>query len=205
VDKSEFAEKTVSLGSGGLQGRALVRDRLIRHLTALPRPRRVSAAQHEKDLEALAGQLAHMSRAALDGVCEYALRVSGGKACPATSLVRAWALALEPPPPRVSDYAHSILRSVMGAAAMEGGYAVELLRHARRAGPPPGAYLLANLREEAEHNRRRRADIQQAQAMGRASPDQLRWLQAWWDDAALCEALRRDAEERAEGTEGEDA
>lgn len=173
-----------------LTGRALVRDRLVRHLAALPRPKRASAAAHAADLEALVIKLAHLTGPALDGVLEWALVYSGGRACPDVSLIRAQAYAVAPPPPISSDYAHSVLRSVMGRAAMEAGYAVELLRHARRFGPPPQKYIMHQLKDEADMNRRKREDIVARNNSGRAGADELRWLDAWWADHALCAALQ---------------
>jgi len=176
-------------------GRALVRERLIAPLMALPRPRKTSAERHQKDMDTLAEKLAYLGAQQLDGLAELALRTSRGKCCPEAGLIRAWAYAMEPPPPRSSDYAMSLMRSVMGRAAMDGGYAVELLRHARRAGPPPQAYLLHKIREEADLNRRRRAGIREAEAAGRAAPDDLRWLKAWWDDHGLCQSLLKLGDE----------
>lgn len=147
------------------RGTALVREKLIGPLMSLPRPKRVSAADHEAALAKLAQQLAYLSPRALDGLCELALVTSaGGKACPAVDLIRSWAYQIERPPITSSDYALSLMASAMGREAMETGYAVELLRHARRFGPPPGKYVISDLRDQARVNLRRRTDMVAVQA-----------------------------------------
>ena len=189
MDNVQGAENTEQAAASRTQsGRARVRARLLAPLDGLPRPKGASAADHAKDIEHLVGKLAYMSEDALDGLAELILRQPGHR-WPALGLVRSWAYAIEAPPPGVSDYATSIIRSVMGRTAWDGGYAVELLRHARKAGPPPGAYFIDKLRDEAHWNRRRLADLRAQREVGRCSEAELRWLAAWHEDEALCRMI----------------
>ena len=202
MDKSQEAGED----KAKLSGRALVRERLLAPLEGLPRRRGVSAEAHAGDMEKLVDKLSYMTPGALDGLAELVLRISEGKQWPQVGLIRAFAMTLETPPPRSSDYAQSLLRSAMGGAAMDGGYAVELLRHARRFGPPPQAYVLGRLKDEARDNRRKREGIRQVQEAGRVSPADQAWLEAWWADFALCQALQGAPElGEAEAGQGEAA
>lgn len=186
-------------------GTARARRILIDPLSHLARPRRVAEAQHRDNLDRLAKKLSYMTEAGLRGLAELCLGFAGtaGKqarvtpTCPNDGLILAWAYGLEAPPVQTSDYPASVLRSAMGRRAHDGGAGVELLRMARRFGPPPTSYSMVALREEAESNRRRRTALREAVASGAAlTPDQDRWLKAWHDDALLVEQLVAEGDER---------
>lgn len=194
---------------------ARVRRILIQPLAQLARPRGVSAGQHADNLDRLARKLRHMDEAGLRGLLELCLghqgRIAVAKGgavpvCPLDGVILAWAYALQAPPVNVSDYPASVLRSAMGRRAADMGFGVELLRMARRHGPPPGAYSLTQLREEAEDNRRRRAVLrEEADAGNRLPPNRAAWLQAWHDDALIVERLIAEGDERREAKSGEAA
>ena len=188
-------------------GTARARRILIEPLAGLPRPRRVSEAQHRDNLDRLARKLSYMTEAGLRGLVELCLGfagTAGAKArvtptCPNEGLILAWGYGLEPPPVQRSDYPASVLRSAMGRRAHDAGMGVELLRMARRFGPPPTSYSMVQLRDEAEANRRRRAALREALANGAPlTPDQDRWLKAWHDDALIVEQLVAEGDERRE-------
>ena len=189
-------------------GTAVVRRVLIDPLSGLARPRGVTEANHREALARLARKLAYMDAAQLAGLAELCLghagRVALGKhsppACPPDAMILAWGYGLQPPPIAQSDYPASVLRSVMGRRAHDGGFGVELLRHARRFGPPPAAYSITRLRDEADANRRRRSALRVEIAAGNSlSPDQTRWMDAYYTDAETVARLiaegdgRRDA------------
>lgn len=186
-------------------GAARVRRVLIGPLSGLQRPRGVTEAEWRAGFDKVVGKLSYMSEAGLAGLVDLVLGQSGVFArakvvrpvCPHPSEVIAWAVALELPPVEQSDYAASVVRSVMGRRAYDGGYGVELLRHARKFGPPPGSYSVTRLQDEARQNARRRADLR-AQAEGGRSLDPVhaRWLEAWHADAALVERLIAEGDER---------
>lgn len=193
------------LGNSSESGTARARRLLVNALAGLARPRGVAAATHDAELDRLARKLSYMDEAALSGLCELALAHAGtvglrGKAlpvCPPLAMVQAWAYALQAPPVNVSDYPASVLRSAMGRRAFDAGYGVELLRMARKFGPPPGAYSLVALRDQAEANHRRRAALRVEIEAGRGiSPDAARWLDAWHADAATVEGLIAEGDDR---------
>lgn len=184
-------------------GTARARRILIAPLSGLARGKRVSEAQHRDTLDRLARKLSYMDAAGLNGLVELALANAGQVArgrqpvCPEAGVLLAWAYALQAPPVRQSDYAASVMRSAMGRRAHDNGYGVELLRHARRHGPPPGAYSVFRLQDEARENLRRRAALRiEIEAGNSLSGDHARWLQAWHDDAALVEALIAEGDDR---------
>lgn len=189
-------------------GTARVRRVLIEPLSGLARPRGVTEVKHFEALTRLTRKLSYMDEAGLKGLTELVLGHAGlvaiGKrgspTCPPDAMILAWGYALQPPPIRQSDYPASVLRSVMGQRAHDGGYGVELLRHARRFGPPPAAYLVTKLREEADSNRRRRSALRAEIGAGNSlSPDQSRWMDAYYADAETVARLIAEGDERREG------
>lgn len=192
-------------------GTARARRILIEPLSGLPRPRRVSEAQHRDKLDRLARKLCYMTEAGLRGLVELCLGFAGTAgvrakttpACPNDALILSWGYALESPPVQRSDYPASVLRSAMGRRCHDSGMGVELLRMARRFGPPPQSYSLIALRDEATENQRRRKALREALAAGSpVSPAQEQWLKAWHDDALLVEQLVAEGDERREAKSG---
>lgn len=182
-------------------GRARVRAVLIEPLREL----RTSSGQ-TAEWERLADKLAYMTEAALIGLRELVIRtaynnrppVPGAKPprCPAPALITGWAFALQEPPATGSDYVASILRSVMGCEARNGGWHVELMRHARRVGPPPQSYLRSRLMAEADDNRARLVRIRERMQAGTGGRDDIAWLAAWHDDLRVADALVDQGEAR---------
>lgn len=181
-------------------GRARVREMLITPLAALRRPNGVTVSAYD----ALADQLAYMNADALRGLVEFILltvaipgppRTAIAPRCPAPDLIKVWAYGLQPPPPKESDYLNSIMRSALGHDARNGGWHVELYRHARRVGPPP-VYAKFKLLEAADENRRTLARVRERIAAGVPMVDDRRWLDAWQADAQLADALIDEGEAR---------
>lgn len=191
-------------------GTARARRILIAPLACLARPAKVAEAQHRDNLDRLARKLSYMDAPGLAALAEIALAQAGqcakGRAlpvCPLDGVVLAWAYALQPPPVQQSDYAASVMRSVMGRQAYDRGYGVELLRHARRHGPPPGAYSVVKLKDEARENGRRRAALRvEIEAGNSLPPERARWLDAWHADALMVAQLIAEGDERREARAG---
>jgi hypothetical protein len=197
----ERADQGAALAEPILSGRAAVRECLLDPLAGLPRKRGVAASDHARDLAKLADALSYMTPANLRGLCELVLRHSSGKAGPCwpdVALVRTWAMALQQPPPRQSDYAQSLIRSAMGRQARDEGWLVELFQIAKRIGPPPGRYLLHKLRDEAGANTRRRLLVRERIERGAASPEDQAWIAQWWADLTECEAIQSAQMDEAE-------
>jgi hypothetical protein len=195
-------------------GTARARRVLIDPLSGLARPRGVAEAAHREALAWLSRKLSYMDAATLAGLCELVLghagKVAVGKhsppACPPDAMILAWGYALQPPPIQQSDYPASVLRSVMGRRAHDAGFGVELLRHARRFGPPPAAYSMVQLRDEADGNRRRRSALRVEIAAGNSlSPDQTRWMDAYYADAEIVARLIAEGDARREASAGAEA
>jgi hypothetical protein len=182
-------------------GRARVREHLIAPLAGLARHRGQSVEAHDKEMAKLAERLAYMRETALKGLAELVLRQAGvGKAArptwPEIGVIIAWGYALQVPPPRDSDYVRSLMRSAMGARARDEGWMVELFRAARRFGPPPGAYVIGKLKDEARENVGILDRIRERSAAGMQTADDIRWLAAWHDDLREAEALVTDGDAR---------
>jgi hypothetical protein len=202
-------DDTTDVAKDGVQqaetGAARVRRVLIAPLLDLARPRGVADAQHRDNLDRLARKLSYMDEGPLAGLLGLCLGHSGlvavsgstRPACPKDSMILAWAYALQPPPLTVSDYPASVVRSAMGRRAHDGGYGVELLRHARRFGPPPQSYLVTKLQDEARENARRRAALRtEIEAGNRLDGGQARWMDAWHADAETVARLIAEGDER---------
>lgn len=179
------------------EGRALVRHYLIAALEGLG-PRRGQAVEAMRaEQAAVAERLCYMAPENLRALAECALRMAGvlkagpkqAPAWPEPAQIYAWAFVLQFPPPRSSDYVPSLMRSRMGDEAMDGGWHVQLYRHARRGPPPPNDYIKSKLREEADDNRRLLTRVVERVAAGMETPDDRRWLAAWHRDKAEAEAL----------------
>lgn len=182
-------------------GRARVRDLLLVPLAGLKRPAKARA----EDYDRLADQLAYMREDAVRGLCEFVLRIAGGSPvpvampkCPEPGTIRAWAYAIQQPPPRDSDYVSSVMRSAMGREARDGGWHVALFRYLRRFGPPlaMSEYQKGKLRDEAAEGQRQLERVRERVAAGLAGADDRRWLAAWHEDSRTADALVDEGDAR---------
>ncbi|WP_276946610.1 hypothetical protein [Haematobacter massiliensis] len=173
--------------------KATVRDVFIQPLIDRGMHRgRMKASDFAGMLERLAAKLAYMAPDNLAGLRDLVNRMAEGKdgaAWPAEASVLKWAWTLQPPPPRESDYALSLIRSAMGRRAWDEGWAVELFQTARRLGPPPNRYAESQLRADADENCRRRIRVREWIEAGRATPDERAWLSRWHADRAEIAAI----------------
>lgn len=204
-DQADGSAPDAGEAGTGESGAARVRRILIEPLSGLARPRRVSEAQHRENLDRLARKLDYMDEGQLRGLVEECLGFAGKAGlkarvvpqCPPDGLILSWAYALQPPPVRRSDYFASVLRSVMGRRCYDSGMGVELLRMCRRFGPPPQAYSMVQMRDEAAENRRRRDALRRAVEAGQVlTPDQDSWLKGWHEDAQVVAELVAQGDDR---------
>lgn len=186
-------------------GRALVKAVLIEPLVqdGMKRPKGTNADDYEKWLGKLAERLAYLPRDQLVGMRDLIVRhaVVGktGATWPDFVMIQKWAYAIQPPPPREHTYAMSLIQSAMGRQALDEGWVVELFHCALKFGPPPGRYVISQLRSEAEDNRRRRERVREWNAVNRANPADAAWLDAWHRDHQLCTALIASKTDDSEG------
>jgi hypothetical protein len=211
--KMEDDDQTAAPESGaGAEGQtegatARVRRILIEPLSGLARPKGLQAGQHADNLDRLARKLRHMDEAGLRALLDLCLGQSGlvavprraAPVCPRDAVILAWAYALQAPPTGQSDYPASVMRSQMGRRAHDLGYGVELYRMACRLGPPPGAYSITQLKDEATENVRRRKVCREAVEAGeRLDPKRQAWLDQYHRDALTVEQLIAEGDERRE-------
>ncbi len=180
-------------GDGVARSEARVRDLLLAPLAGLARAKGETVAEHEAAQARLKRRLSYMSETMLRGLAELVLRQ--GRGCwPKEAVILSWAYGLQPPPPARSDFVASILRSAMGAAARDGGYVVELMREARRLGPPPGKWMLSKIREDAAANAVILRELRRQAAAGEVlrQSDQL-WLDRYHADQETAVTIMDDA------------
>lgn len=176
---------------------ARVEAQLLEPLTGLKRARGVGGEAHDRMIGRLRSFLAYMSDENLRGMHDLILRHAVKAAWPEEGLIKFWAFTLQLPPPRDSSYACSLIRSAMGRRAMSEGWAVELFQIAKRIGPPPGKYIIRQLKDEAESNRRRRVIIEERNRAGMSSKEEQDWLAAWLADLTEIEAIQSAPEDEA--------
>ncbi|MGV6840579.1 MAG: hypothetical protein ACWA40_10340 [Planktomarina sp.] len=188
-------------GQDTRQARQSVRDHFVDPLIqmGLVKKRSMKADDHQAMIARLVAKLDYMSEGNLRGLQQYVIRLAGGKernCWPAeVSILRA-AYNLQPPPPRQSNYAQSLIASAMGRKAADEGWLVELFQIAKAMGPPPGKYVIATLKEKADENRRQRARIREWIETGRANAAERAWLDRYHQDLAECEAIIKAGSER---------
>lgn len=179
------------------EGEKRVDALLVEPLAGLARKRGMSAETHEKMLGRLKSFLSYMSDENLRGMHDLILRHAVKAVWPDEGLIKHWAFTLQLPPPRDSSYAISLIRSAMGRQAMSEGWAVELFQIAKRIGPPPGKYIIRELKESADKHRRRRGVIEEHIRAGSATKEEQDWLAAWLADLTEIEAIQSAHEDGA--------
>lgn len=187
------------MADDALKGVARVDALLLEPLAGLKRPRGLAAADHDKAIARLRGFLVYMSDLNLAGLRDVIARHAAKGNWPGEGLVRAWAFALQVPPPKECDYATSLMRSEMGLRAQAEGWAVELFQIAKRIGPPPNRYIIRELKADAETNVRKVARIAAWVADGTADPASRDWLRTYEaDQAEIAEILAAKDESETE-------
>lgn len=178
-------------------GKERVRRCLIDPLQARGMVRRagVTLADHAEWLDSLAARLAYMTEGNLAVLAEAVQRHAGGKArnrWPRDVTICNFAADIQRPPATVSRLVRSMLASVMGQAALAGGYHLELMEWLRDQGRKPGAFDLSRMKQDAEENRRKAKVIRHRCARGLADVAEQGWL-VWYDgQSARAEQLIRD-------------
>lgn len=173
-------------------GKERVRVHLIEPLVreGMRRKRGVTVDDHRAFLDRLAALLSYMRADALDMLARRVRMMGGGKKkdiWPSEISIKNWARSLQEPPPSDSRFIRSYMQSAAGQAALAGGYAVELYGYMKRQGVKPTAFALAQLRDRARENACQVQMIRGLAEKGRASNDQLRWVEGY--EAATARAM----------------
>lgn len=183
--------------------RARVRRVLIDRVegAGLVRARGVTAEAHRASMVKLAERLAYMSRENLETLAEVVIDNAGGRAgneWPSEQLVRQWAQAMQPAPPKHHPIVTSWLASVKGPEAEAGGYLVELYRFLLRRPVPPGPYDLRLIGEQASENNRRCVLIRDRLARDCATAEDRGWLAAYERDQRDARRVMEEGRARRE-------
>lgn len=164
-----YAEKRVGAmdDKGQAAGEKRVREHLIEPLLALglARPTTLTNAAFETMLRTLAQTLAHMSAEELADLKAWVQDNPGGPQrdrFPIAVHILDGARAIRPPEQGgASPFLRRVMASSVGEAALAGGYAPELLEHARaNRGKWPGPFTVTQLQAKAREAFRRFEDLQ---------------------------------------------
>lgn len=184
------------------EGRERVRQSLIEPLCqkGMVRKRGQKVEDHQKMLDSLEARLAYMAADRLAALAEVVERYAEGpkkNIWPAEVSITNWARRLQEPPASESRLVRSYLQSGAGDAALSGGYVVELFFYLKKYGAPPNDYSMKEIRERADGNRRKRAQVERDREDGRADPRDLSWLQGYMDTRRRCLDIIKAKQERA--------
>lgn len=176
-------------------GKERVQVHLVGPLEAkgMVRKRGCSVEEHERFVATICARLAYMTERNLMALADVVERYAGGKqrdVWPSEVSICNWACRLQVPPASQSRFVRTYLQSAAGDAAAAGGYLVELLAHLKKMGTPPNDYVLAQMRADADANRRRLDNIPRDHAQGRASPSDLAWMRDYMAARQLCLDIR---------------
>jgi hypothetical protein len=196
-----------------LTGKAKVRALLIAPLEAAglqrPKGKGHDVATHDAMLDRLQDRLAYLDPALLAVLVDVVIGLADGPArniWPAFATILNNAHRLQRPPDTDLPIVTSWLVSVEGPRAEAGGYLVELHSFLRKHGRPPSAFDMAEIRERAAENVRRRVRVAEwidaGLTAGRA--EDVDWLRAYDERLAYCRDLvRQGVAKRAAMQRGE--
>ena len=184
-------------------GERRVRARLIDPLErlGLAKPSTLTRAQFAAMCDELCQRLAYLDDTDLDALAEAVAAHPGGKdrdRFPIGVRILAMAAEIRRPQSDGSPLMRKVFASPLGAEALAGGFAPELLEHLRRFREwPKGAWTMARIREAADDPRRMLEDIELRMARGEVPTP----AEAAFRDKRLA-AIRRCEEIRALGQNG---
>ena len=180
-------------------GEKRVRDVLIGGLyrRGLMRPAGQSGQQFEEMVADICARLAYMSAPALMALEEQCAAHPGGRSqdrFPIGAQILKWAAAIEPPPDSASPLIRAVFAHAIGRAALDEGWAPELLEHLRRHRAWPTPYVLSSLREAGDGPARQMARIEDELARhGECSPTASAWRDRRLAMIRKCEGIAAGA------------
>lgn len=172
-------------------GEKRVREILVEGLLrrGLAKPSRLTKDQFEASVDDLCKRLAYMTPANLAALQEVAAARPGGKLrdqMPIANAILEMAADIQAPPEDASPLIRAVFANALGADALAGGWAPELLAELRRNRRWPNAWTVTQIKTDAEANVRQLRNLEGRLARG----DVLGPTEAAWRDRRVA-ALRR--------------
>lgn len=177
-------------------GERRVREHLIEPLErrGLAKPATLTRDAFERMLSDLGGRLAYMSALDLAALEEVMAARPGGKdrdRFPIANVILEEAARIAPPPDTGSPLMRSVFAHSLGAAALEGGWAPELLHALRKQRQWPNTFVVSQIIERAGDAVRRMRQIEGRVAAGEAlTPEERDWHDRRAAALAKCRELR---------------
>lgn len=151
----------------------------------------VKAEDHKSKMDRLADNLAYMSDQSLGALCEMLRSKGQGRDrmfWPVPATIYGLAELVEPTPIEELPNLLSWFRSVEGPKAMKAGTLVETWIYFHKFKRPPQAAHAQIARDAADHQRKCER-VRDRGASGRASAEELHWLDRYEKRLAYCEAI----------------
>lgn len=178
------------------KGEKLVKEVLVEGLLrrGLAKPSRLNKDQFEASVDDLCKRLAYMTPANLAALQEVAAARPGGKLrdqMPIANTILELAADIQAPPEDASPLIRAVFANALGAEAIAGGWAPELLAELRRNRRWPNAWTVTQIKTEAEASVRQLRGLEGRLVRG----DNLGPTEAAWRDRRV--ALLRRCQEIA--------
>jgi len=145
----------------------------------LAKPASLTKVQFEEMVKDLCARLAYMSEPNLMALEEQAASSPGGKdhdRFPIANRILAWAGQIQPPDDEASPLIRAVFAAQLGADAMAGGWAPELLMELKKIRRWPNAYVVTQIKSQAGDSVTRMCRCDEALARGdQLQPDVVHW------------------------------
>lgn len=170
----------------------------------LAKPTTLTVAGFEEMVRDMCARLAYMSEASLAALEEQVAANPGGKdrdRFPISNVILSWAADIQPPGDSASPLIRAVFRHAVGQAALQEGWAPELLFELRKTRRWPGAWVLKTVKEGAGDAIRKLRDLDARLARG----DELTPVERDWRDRRIaavrrCEEIEMTSRSDDEGT-----
>lgn len=188
-------------------GEKRVRQVLIEPLMrrGLAKPTSLTKVQFEAMLADLCARLAYMSETSLMALEEQVASNPGGKdrdRLPIANRILDWAGHIQPPGDDASPLVRAVFADQVGAAALAGGYAPELVQQIKK--PPrlwPTHFVIKGVRERAEGAVRQMQRMDECLARGESlSPTEADWRARRLDATAKLQRIADMARQTGGGS-----
>lgn len=138
-------------------------------LRGFTKPVGQTKAEFQDMLDGLCAKLAYMSETNLAALEEDAATLAGGKEkdrFPIADRILERARLFQEPPSDASPLIRALFASPLGASALDGGWAPELLAHVKKNRRWPGEYAVSQIKQQADDAMRKMTNLEDALARG---------------------------------------